>query len=1045
MKKNEIRSGSALVVVLGMMAVLMIMAVAFSVFMRTERSGMTNLKHALTARQTTHTAIARAMAAIDQSFVHPTNNWPVPDWDPPYISSWNNSTVNTQFWQNAQNASDTNRISNARVLTEEISRHLSPSQLALAKNAKVDWVTVMSGVGASEATTAYGPKNDMIVARYAFIAFNTTGLLDMNYGPMTNGTDAAKKAAIENTSFVKYLKKEGSPDFIDKREELGNFSSYAEMWRALLGNKRYSYETRLEADDVVTPDLFNTFSLSMDEVDPDGKMKLYMPPDTSKSTFTDAKKTTYAKLAVEKFERLFKDENAYLRAATAGALTEVKISSTPLPDMTRAQLAAQSLVDYIDEDSKPNGGIWIGAGANPLNYPCTESVPMVTQALAQFNVAGPSEVKTDPDPWKWYKEYTVSLDVMCRAEYLGDKPLQGTYSLQGDFELVSLSDDVFEVWLDMSQPAASQTHEVWIDGVNYATPAGPAAMKTFVAKTSLSPVNSSGSALYLASGTKSFKVRARPKSVDTSEPQPLVTYYGVSRLQDNNNLKEVLSEIRISAKVVGPGVDGTVQEVPAPALTALITTRGADPYSGAPLYNNDYRIRVDGGLNPPRSSGQTYKTGWALCLDPRFAYNTKSIYGYPSGGYNMWLTGEMCNDTPLALKDPNVSQSVLGLGGNYQPMWDVAARLNALELADNIVPGGTDQRNKLIELVLFRNFGGGGGSLSADDARQLMDAFTGQQRTYPDVFHSEAIPMSGGKMFIDNGEDKPKAMPFKGKNLPMTSLNEFGNLLIGPWETLSLFATFAPGGQKIDFHRVSDYFCLNEARFPKATDIPAAGIDTINEEYLSGLHNGKLNLNAQFKVKCDDDYTGSGVPADEYNYEPLAVVLSSVTNATGAFSLSFNAAKNVALDFYETAAVSGASTENTLMFRNVSDLGNVNVQSNASPVLAAVMAETPMVSDGDRELFIGSALDRLTTRGQTYTVVVRADAYTPKYGSTSPLGGTTLATEYALLELWRDSEPNRMPNGDYFPNPMPNSGLWPPGEAPPVHGWVIRSCRFFSP
>src|SRR5690554_3782103 len=98
MKKNEMRSGSALVVVLGMTAVLMMMAIAFSVLMRTERSGMTNLKHSLTARQTTQTAIARVMAAIDESFEHPTNNWPIAGWDPPYISSFESTT---QLWQNA--------------------------------------------------------------------------------------------------------------------------------------------------------------------------------------------------------------------------------------------------------------------------------------------------------------------------------------------------------------------------------------------------------------------------------------------------------------------------------------------------------------------------------------------------------------------------------------------------------------------------------------------------------------------------------------------------------------------------------------------------------------------------------------------------------------------------------------------------------------------------------------------------------------------------------------------------------------------------------
>jgi hypothetical protein len=214
-------------------------------------------------------------------------------------------------------------------------------------------------------------------------------------------------------------------------------------------------------------------------------------------------------------------------------------------------------------------------------------------------------------------------------------------------------------------------------------------------------------------------------------------------------------------------------------------------------------------------------------------------------------------------------------------------------------------------------------------------------------------------------------------------------------------------------------------------------MNTTTEEYLPGVHYGKLNLNAQFKVQCDDDYAGSGISYNEYNYEPLAAVLSGVPLDEAATStLRFNEAAIVSQNFYLDAAPSGTSTEGDfLMFRNISDLGNVNMASNSSPVLEAIMSLGKSPSDVDRETFIGSALDRLTTRGQTYTVVIRADAYTPKYGSVSAQGGTTLATEYAVVDLWRDSEPNRMPNGKSYPAAITT----------PVHGWYIRSCRFFSP
>ena len=66
MKMNNKEKGSALVIVLGMLAVLMLMAVAFSIIMRTERAGTTNLRHSLTAQNGIQSAIAHAISDIDK-------------------------------------------------------------------------------------------------------------------------------------------------------------------------------------------------------------------------------------------------------------------------------------------------------------------------------------------------------------------------------------------------------------------------------------------------------------------------------------------------------------------------------------------------------------------------------------------------------------------------------------------------------------------------------------------------------------------------------------------------------------------------------------------------------------------------------------------------------------------------------------------------------------------------------------------------------------------------------------------------------------------
>ena len=81
---------------------------------------------------------------------------------------------------------------------------------------------------------------------------------------------------------------------------------------------------------------------------------------------------------------------------------------------------AQALIDYLDEDDTPSGGIDDGrdSGDGYLNFPCTEPVPLVTQAFAFFTVSDPKEVKTDSNPLKWYQEYEISFLAVCEAQYL---------------------------------------------------------------------------------------------------------------------------------------------------------------------------------------------------------------------------------------------------------------------------------------------------------------------------------------------------------------------------------------------------------------------------------------------------------------------------------------------------------------------------------------------------------------------------------------------------------------------------------------------------
>ena len=64
-RKQSPRRGSAFVVVIGMLAVMILMGIAFATFIQTEQSGSTSLKNGLVARQSLNSALGRVMEAID--------------------------------------------------------------------------------------------------------------------------------------------------------------------------------------------------------------------------------------------------------------------------------------------------------------------------------------------------------------------------------------------------------------------------------------------------------------------------------------------------------------------------------------------------------------------------------------------------------------------------------------------------------------------------------------------------------------------------------------------------------------------------------------------------------------------------------------------------------------------------------------------------------------------------------------------------------------------------------------------------------------------
>ena len=182
--------GVAIIIVLGLIAALMLMAVAFSIHMRIERTGAANYRHSVVARHMIWSGLASAIKDMDDLMVDTNTGLPMiyPD-----------KTV----WASL---GDSNQLV-ASVLSQMGANYLPSSSRddALAETAY--WQYIGHG-GVSR-------------GRYAFIIVNTSGLLEANrVGGLLDGAPWPRGGGT-NCNEIQLIKETGvtSPtEFANKRD-----------------------------------------------------------------------------------------------------------------------------------------------------------------------------------------------------------------------------------------------------------------------------------------------------------------------------------------------------------------------------------------------------------------------------------------------------------------------------------------------------------------------------------------------------------------------------------------------------------------------------------------------------------------------------------------------------------------------------------------------------------------------------------------------------------------------------------------------------------
>ncbi len=381
-------NGSALIMVLGILSIIMMMAVAFSVFMRTERAGVTSLRNSYVACEMLHSAVANVTDIIDSTFNSPTNDWPAVTWRYPWLSSGGDL---------GDGISTNGASAGARLLTPEMARYLTPAQLAFVQNSTINWNYLRSGVNVNSLLSSYDghPAGDTIVGRYAFIALDNTGLLDLNvcgggesggknsdtgFRSETYGEEPAAFIVSEDSSDHPLVSVKDAARFFSKRKSARDpFTSFADALSMTDDSLHYgTLEDYKRGNDYELPaDVFATSSLSLDGLTPQKTPKIALPTwdviDTlGKSKLKKYITDVFAPRSLEAMMRVFSEvrKRNSSEGVDEGADDDlVFFCGMPFEmHISRARLAVVAMLDAMDVDESNDPDFKPGSGYGIDSY-----------------------------------------------------------------------------------------------------------------------------------------------------------------------------------------------------------------------------------------------------------------------------------------------------------------------------------------------------------------------------------------------------------------------------------------------------------------------------------------------------------------------------------------------------------------------------------------------------------------------------------------------------------------------------------------------------
>ncbi len=967
------KRGIALVIVLGLLALLLITTVTFTISMRVERNAASHQRHASVARVFAKTALAQAIAAIDDDIIDNGGEVVWNDDDssggddlvyPFTVSGGNTSGRSFHLLRDTLVSIDrdtdrTNDVGQVGTLaTADAAAFLPPGHLykALAKRVtkydpdrgdytsirRPEWIPIKDGGGS-------------IIGRASFMAFNTTASLNANVITNSSG-NAERRKAGKNPAEI------AVPSSSDT-------SSAAQAICAILGRGHRSwYESFLEPEvDALSSagsgtyfeslaslvaraggaefsalDVFNytVFTNFFEYIDGNGSVK--REPCVNLFVADDAENASLRKIQENKKAVLLSLVNA-LAGRSYASLDAVDNDT----EKQNAILLYNALVDYVDVDDEMSTDTCSdvlrvnGLSQSMLKYarPVSENMPLFSGIVVKMELTRKRGAVTLADPavpgskpkvkYSYTAKFTPEIHWMypflkspCPPDLsihykIAVADGRGSRKTPDDWKKLLVADDGDFSW-------SGQFRDDW-DGGD--PPQGGSEGMEGEEKTKTS------AACEVEIELGSNNPASPDKNAEDSLPEMKFDIVFAAQTRRNSTVLRGIPVDVAEFGSFGPNNESSYYVI------HVDTKKDKDDGYDAPVFKAD-------GCTGEDAEEKITRYYWAEVFDPAFA----------------WHNQEGC-----AADDEEVRSA-------YRPSVDATAQGRLAN--DNLFKCAYKLKGE-------GGFGGISGHIRASGEPEFDHGLGPVAQTIlesPQAARALKLNLDGisFRSNAQGDEADPLSRQYRRfvRNGNLESVGELAFLPVGPWQTLRLY----DHGEYFDPDRNFPY-----------SEIPAH----------NGLHYHDLL-----------DRFSLAPPGGSQGYVDIRSAFPGSMDALKSLTFAFNRLP-VAIPGKEEGArritTPNAARLAAMLLRNapcyrLSDLALLFDGDNynyAPDILAQDYGQN--YGEFEREALIRNSCGLFSTRGNTFTILMRAESYSPTLYYETTMGGNPNASVVAIAQIWRDT------------------------------------------